>query len=307
MTESGLAWSLVKWLIDGEVVFHIEASLVDAFLTSDIGEMAWRDVRLPFEELYLHFGPAHGLMFNGGAARLEGVLVSRHKSGSTGFTLIGELVEPRASWLDCAAQSFSFAINEDELDQPMEAVIDAISNRAQQHLTADPDEELKECDEATREDIKENWARTRKLEEVQLINRESMRGCLRLVANALLYITGYPDDVSEEWQEGTPQAFRAKVERATGKERARALSKARRSGFTRIHRVGKLFAVAGAADPEPGASPSPHWRRAHWRRQRHGPVNALVKVIWVRGTRVLGGATRGKPYFVPDDTLGVAS
>ena len=56
VTESGLAWSLVKWLIDGEaVVFHIEASLVDAFLTSDIGEMAWRDVRLPFEEFVFAF------------------------------------------------------------------------------------------------------------------------------------------------------------------------------------------------------------------------------------------------------------
>lgn len=305
ITESQLAWKIIQFMTGGQVIFHLEPELVQAFLTSDVGEVTFADIKLPFDSFYLHFGAAHGLTINEGRARLEGVFVERHpRTGEVGFSLVGDLFEPKATWEESSDQSFTFLIRAEALTQSLDTAIDAEVDAAQKKLTADPDVELAELEPESRADIKEHWQRMGRLDEVKVANRETLKACLRLVANALLYITGYPDDVTDDWQDGTPQAFRDKVARLTGKEQARAISKARSSGFTRIRRVGSIFQrdeTREAAAAGGGSGPSPHWRRAHWRRQHYGEANALVKVIWVRGARVLGATVRGAPYRVTGD------
>jgi hypothetical protein len=44
-----------------------------------------------------------------------------------------------------------------------------------------------------------------------------------------------------------------------------------------------------------------HDREGYWRRQRHGPKNSLVKIIWIAATRVKGGSRRQR--VVPPMTL----
>jgi hypothetical protein len=44
-----------------------------------------------------------------------------------------------------------------------------------------------------------------------------------------------------------------------------------------------------------------HDREGYWRRQRHGPKNSLVKIIWIAATRVKGGSRRQRA--VPPMTL----
>lgn len=46
-----------------------------------------------------------------------------------------------------------------------------------------------------------------------------------------------------------------------------------------------------------GKSPSPHWRRGHWRMQRHGPNNSLRKRILIKATFV------GQRNLLPENTV----
>jgi hypothetical protein len=122
---------------------------------------------------------------------------------------------------------------------------------------------------------------------------------MKLVANALLYLSQYPEDMEEGWQDGSPRGFMEKYERQDEKARENTLSRARSSGFTRIRRVGRLF--EREQDALGGESPSPHLRRVHCRRQAYGPKQTLRRLVWIRAARVLGGTHRERPYLMAQD------
>ena len=56
-----------------------------------------------------------------------------------------------------------------------------------------------------------------------------------------------------------------------------------------------------------GDSPTPHLRRAHWRRQAFGSRLSQRKLIWIRAARVLGGAVRERPYLIADGAVSVGA
>lgn len=111
--------------------------------------------------------------------------------------------------------------------------------------------------------------------------------------------------MADDYQDGFPAGFREKIERSQGKVLERNLSKARNSGFTLIKRVGGVFEramqVEASANGGGGDGPSPHMRRAHWRRQAFGPGLTRRMLMWIRAARVLGGTVRERPYLIAVD------
>lgn len=163
------------------------------------------------------------------------------------------------------------------------------------------DDELRDLSDFNDEEkagILESWKSQSHERAMQLANIPVALDCVRMVANALLYLNQYPEDIADSYQAGFPKAFREKIERSDGKTKDRTLSRARSAGFTVIKQVGGIFERTEAM--EQGDSPSPHLRRAHWRRQVHGPQNSLRKLIWIRVVKVLGGAVRDRPYLIVD-------
>lgn len=57
------------------------------------------------------------------------------------------------------------------------------------------------------------------------------------------------------------------------------------------------YDVTGA---QSGKSKSTHWRRGHFRNQRHGEGNSLVKIKWIQPTLVGVGAAQAKTYKVKE-------
>jgi hypothetical protein len=151
-----------------------------------------------------------------------------------------------------------------------------------------------------REDIERSWASSSRERALHMQNMTVTLRAMKLVSNALLYLSQYPEDSEPAWQEGTPRGYVEKYQRQTTdpKARAKTLSRAQHEGFTIIRKVGKLFEQEEARGE--GESPSPHLRRAHWRRQAYGPKLSLRKLMWIRAARVLGGHQRERPYLVAD-------
>ena len=124
-------------------------------------------------------------------------------------------------------------------------------------------------------------------------NRETFSRCLQLIANALCYVSAFPDDSQVDWPVGTPEKLRQKADTAAPKEASRAASKLNAMGYRKVRHIGDEFsAAAGQAGP---GHVSAHWRRGHWRRQAYGPKMSLRKLKWLRPTRVLGGAISEEP------------
>jgi hypothetical protein len=301
MNEAHHCDNLMRFMALGQVVFHIAAPLREAFLRSDLGDACGTDLKFPFPSFYLHLGADLGLMFNDGRARLEGAMLQHVESeGGLRISLVGELTEPPAHWGLRGFESFFFYLTKEQMEKPL---LEAVEERLR-HESRDPNtiRELSDwsdySDESTKS-IQDSWHSHSLSRELNLKNLETTRECMLLVANALLYLSQYPQDVEESWQEGAPKGHREKFDKQDAKGREKTLSRARSEGFTRIKKVGRLFERELAS--EDGDSPSPHLRRAHLRRQAYGPKLTLRRLVWIRAVRVLGGTQRERPYLMADD------
>lgn len=309
INESWLSTALADFFGGGQVVFHISSLLKEAFRHSDLGDATARDLKFPYENSYIHIGLDAGLVFNGGLTQLEGVLLSekKHKDGnSVSMTLVGTLVNLPEHWRERAMETFTFHFGTGEMDMP-------ILEGARMHLehqALDPNDggkfsDLSEFDEEAQKSIRDTWATQAQVRLISEQNIPVVLECVRMVANALLYVTQYPDDLADDYQEGFPAAFREKIERSEGKIKERNLSKARNNGYTVIKRVGHVFENAMRIEANAnggGDGPSPHLRRAHWRRQAYGAGLVQRKLIWIRATRVLGATVRDRPYMIASET-----
>ena len=310
MYESWFSTALADFFSGGQVVFHIAPALKEAFRYSELGDATARDLKFPFEDSYIHIGTDAGLVFNGGRTRLEGVFLSEksHKDGkSVSMTLVGTLVKTPSHWGERGMETFTFHFGSDEMDMPL---LDGAKKHLESHgkepSNDDNLSDLSKFDEAEKSRILESWATGSEDRRLHLENIPVVLECVRMVANALLYVSQYPDDLADDYQDGFPAGFREKIERSQGKALARNLSKARSSGFTLIKRVGGVFERAmqvEACVDGIGDSPSPHMRRAHWRRQAFGVGLTQRKLIWIRSARVLGGAVRERPYLIANGAV----
>jgi hypothetical protein len=220
MQESWFATAIAEFFGRSEAIFHISRTLRDALAESDLGDAMPPDIRLPFDAVYVHLGTDLGLTFNDGGTRLEGVFLARRgRHSSLMMTLAGELVQPRTHWGERGMEAYTFYFSEEDEQRPLLACLEERLRRE----SHDP-EEL-----GLLEGVEE--------EERAACNLDVSLKAAKLVANALLYLAQYPEDVQTDWQVGTPEAFRLKVATSSGKARERNLSKARSSGFTLVRRL----------------------------------------------------------------------
>ncbi len=298
MAEAWLSSSVAQFFGEGQAIFHIAPTLREAFLTSDLGDARVDDLKMPFETVYVHLGTDLGMTFNNGAALLEGVFLTKHRDKELSLTLVGTLTFEPTHWGERGLESFSLILGDDYAELPL---LEALAARLESE-SVDPRErpdlaELSQFSEAEQADILKTWASHAEEREFNAKNRDVVLDCVKLATNALLYISHYPEDVEQGWQDGTPKGFQEKFARSTGKVRERTLSKAQNAGYTILRHVGRQFGQ-GESTGQDGASPTPHLRRAHWRRQAYGPAGSLRKLMWIRAVKVLGGAQRARPYLV---------
>lgn len=299
--EYTLVSSLSRFFTRGQVVLHLQENLKQAFMRSDLGDAAVSDLQFPFDDFYMHFGKT-GLLFNDGRAELEGVMVSRNaKTNDIELTLTGDLVEPPKHWGERGMETYwTYLSGKDADTRLLEAVDKNVKAFASAIKPVDFDEELYKEDGIYKDDIDGHAARRENLHDMHLANTSTVMDAVKLVANALLYLAQYPEDIEDGFEDGFPAGFKEKILRSDGKTRANTISKASRQGFTLIKKVGAKFERALLAEGQAtsSGSPAPHLRRAHWRRQPYGPKASLRKLMWIRTTRVMGGELREKPYLV---------
>ena len=284
-------------------------SLKEAFRASEIGDATARDLKFPFKDSFIHLGTDNELFFNGGRTRLEGVFLSEneHKdSKSISMTLVGSLIDEPNQWGERGMETFTFHFDPAQMDMPILDGARALLDRYGKDPSEDDElSDLSQFDAESQASILDSWATQAEERRLHRENVPVVLECVRMVANALLYVSQYPEDMEDDFQDGFPAGFREKIERSEGKTLERNLSKARNSGFTLIKRVGRVFERAMNAEAisdEGEHSPSPHLRRAHWRRQAFGPGLNQRKLIWIRATKVLGGSMRDRPYLISDES-----
>jgi len=132
--------------------------------------------------------------------------------------------------------------------------------------------------------------------------RAAFDKALRVIVNSMCFLSAYHHDAISSWEDA-PADLVAKAEAPETSRRVHMATEAAKQrldelGFVKIRICGvktaELLDQARTAIPGDGSSSvRPHWRRGHWRRQKHGERLTLIRLMWIRP--VLVNANLGKP------------
>lgn len=304
---------------NGGAIYSLPDQLVEEFDNTDCDEVRLSDLRLPFANLYLKFTPPTPLVLGDGAL-VDGCYVVKQGDEYL-FSLTSlwtDVAYDRSLSVTCLDPYFSLhlPVPPDDpalgLNEAVERGIDAFFDD-NEPPDDDQSQTITRPDGTTMfvEDVRAK-SRLRRIDEFER-QEPVFRACLNIIVNAICFISFRPDDITDEWDIEPPgwvtDALKdTRDTRSARDRRQQALRLLSTSNFTRIKVCGKnLFSVerhyTDAATGK-GVSPRAHWRRGHWRRQRHGPGLTLVKPMWIRPTVVMkdnGPVVEARIYDVSSD------
>lgn len=290
--------SLVAFLnrAQGGSIYVLPVPLVEEFDHTECGEVRLSDLNLPFRSVYLRFDPPEKILLGDGAF-VDGCYVI-NQSNEYLLTLTSRLegvnYEESLS-VTCLDPFFSIHLPATDLEL---TVNDAVQLGIKDFLekNAPPETDLStsiERPDGTTSYVMDVRARSReKRIEVFKSQEASFRACLNIVVNAACFISFRPDDITDAWEGEPPSDVVALANANAGTRRAQerkkgALLKIQNGDYTRIKICGRdLFTQMRPESTGLGKSPRSHWRRGHWRRQKHGVGLSSIVLRWIRPTVV---------------------
>ena len=279
------------WRLEGGVIYDFDPQLTQALRQSSLAEVCINDLQYPFETIYFAFGALSGLVLESGAP-----VTGAYVYYAPGYALRISLTAPLAASTPLSARGYELydlGIKEKHFSVNLEEAVKLALEDDLEDIRSALAEMKTRGDARTRTDTVPTLER---LLHTQAAQFEVYSQVVQLVANGLCYASAYRDDVRERWPASTPDKLKQKAE-GQGKEAQRAASKLLSMGFRKVRYLGEDF----SASADESGSVAPHMRRAHWRNQAYGPGFSQHRLVWIRRTRVLGGAASEEPRIYRDN------
>jgi hypothetical protein len=298
-TDTNASMAAFMHRAHGGAIYVIPDALVEEFHHTDCSEVRVGDIKLPFTSVFLKFAPPDPIWL-AEDAHVDGCYVA-NQGGELLFTLTSRIQEvdyEKSISVACVDPIFALHVPISDPDQTINAAVELGIERFLRD-NAPPQENISgdiERPDGTTAHVEDVRARSRKRRIERFHSQEpAFRACLNIIVNAACFITFRPDDITDAW-EGEPSpdlllAVAAKGDtRRSRDKKLGALRKLETGDFTRVKICGReLFAQTNERDcgSSEGKSPRAHWRRGHWRRQRHGVGLSLTILRWIRPTIVM--------------------
>ena len=274
--ESQAALAYQEWQHQGAALYTFAPELLKALSLSDTGSVSLNDLHTPFQAVYFDFGDLELPVLHT-CAPVTGAYLMYSPQQYCRLSLTAAL-PAGIPWTSRAAEIYDLRISrefftlalKDAIDQALAEDILDIEKALQQSGTAN------------------SLATGQAMIAAHAQNKPAYSAALSLIFNSLCYLNTYRTDCHLEWQKNTPDKLKKQTASAQKKEAANAQSKLNGLGYRKVFYVGHDFEAAATLDTPSGIAP--HWRRGHWRNQPYGEGSILRKLIWLRPTRVLGGA-----------------
>lgn len=271
--------AFIRWHHFGEQIFDLSA-IAAIFTDSDASSVPLERLQLPYESFYIHWGRHLELPCPIKGQYIDGCYVSRESiDGDTelniAFTstlpdcylwdehsVLANIVVDAESFIDCLG-----VLSEDKTFDGLGRAILEKGNYPEQ--------------------LAERWA-------------AYLPAALSIAANCICYLSWEKTEIRESFPPEAPPRLVRQAQGGNERERRRAASKLQSLGFRRIHMAGEALAKQIGLT-EGSREVPPHWRRGHWRHQRHGTGRSMIKLIWINGTVVNAdkGAPAGGHIYVP--------
>lgn len=318
--DSVIALSM-KWgrfVQSGKQIFDFPPAMIEMFKQTDVEEIPLNMIRMPYACQYMHFGPQLDLELEPGWL-VDGAYIERFgEEGDFAVTITTSPIDHANSalWPGYSEPYFQQGFLENYRTMDLGTAVDEVMSSRLASLQKEIGQVpgIKDITERVQAEAEANGKEIPK--GIKILDRSSInslerqstdnhrfpiyRSALRLVVNALCYITAYPDDVQEGWPSETPERLKAQAGAQKFKEARNARSKLEALGYLPVHFCGRDWETQREAThlaPSLGGARKGvaiHWRRGHWKRQPHGEGRKLRKLIWIMPTLV-GHDETGRP------------
>jgi hypothetical protein len=292
----------------GDPIFDLPMGLVERFRQTDVDDIAFADLKLPYPACYVYFGPQPDLAWEPGWP-VDGVYIAQPvDSQSLNFTVTCAPPDPPtyARSVGSAEPQYTQSLDDEQVKLTAGLAIDTAVADRMAELRQQIDRRTSAVagipgiiDVSNQNAAAELAALPAK--------HAAWTGALRLVINGLAYLSAYPDDTEEAWPADTPADLLAALRTGKPKERRRARSKLLSLGYSAVKLAGKRFRREPEVPATPGGpreASAPTWVRGHWVRQPYGPAHSLRRLQWrMPHVRHSDGkvAPRGHLYLVDDE------
>lgn len=264
---------IAQYELNGRQIFDLDDNLVALLRQTDLGEATLEQWHAPYETFYVRFGrqPDMRIPFeNDEFEYLEGAYVARTPFGEEdgkrlkfGFTTV------KADGRGVMLPGYFIDILPDEQCLTVANAVEAALARrlAEVEDRADDDEATCAFNSHQRNEVNDSV--------------ELLRAGATLLVNALFYLENIrTHQPSPEPGRDTPPARVARWFQLPDKRRFKEQSTLTADGYAVVRLVGREISTAGTGLG--GSSVRTHWRRGHWRQQRHGVGLSLVKRLWIK-------------------------
>jgi|GEM_PF-2163105 len=309
--ETSVSKAIVQFHRNGRNIFSLSPFLITLLNKTDVGNVRFEDVKLPYNSIYLHFGgldsielpidhiehkhdiPYH-LQDMDKRYFLDGAFVTRNKDFSLEIELTfiddkDNFNEKIAITRDFRFPTVKFSLDFNEYDQENHTL------KMKEGATFDnsticfcdtwePDGDPSEIKYSEMHELlkkPEDFEYESEFQEYDLFDRS-----LSLIVNSLCYLNYVDNDI--EISTTNPQATQLLKElRQTKKtrEQQKIKEKLAKHSYSKIHYFGSKVESEYKVT-ESGIELESHWRRGHWRNQPFGSELQMRKLIWIKPTIV---------------------
>lgn len=279
---------VAQYELNGRQIFDLDDRLVTLLRQTDVVEATLEQWHAPYEAFYVRFGPQLDMRLpfeDDQFEYLEGAYVARtpfdEKGGMRlkfGFTT----VKADGSGVKLPGYFIDILPHEQLLTVPL--AVEAVLAR---HLAEM--EDRSEHDEATR--ALHRHQRSEVNDSAELLRTGS-----KLLVNALFYLESIRvSQPPPEPGRDTPAERVSRWLHLPDRRRHKEQSALSADGYAVVRLVGREASAEDASTS--GVGVRAHWRRGHWRQQRHGAGLALLKRLWIKP--VLVAASHGDVLNLP--------
>lgn len=280
--SSTLEQAMVQWKAGGEQIFDLSA-IAALYLDAEAADVPLASIKLPFDAFYIYWG-AHLEIASPTTGRyIDGCYVYKWNESlddDVRFDLaFTSSLSPNDHW-DERSLLANIVID-------CEGAVDLVAIAEKEDSTVADMETLLTEEGWYEEETRIRWA-------------PYIHQALNMAANCMCYLAWDKAELREAYPPEAPLRLvqQTKIHRPT--EQRRAASKLGALGFRVVRIGGERLAESIGLSPGERTVP-PHWRRGHWRHQKHGKGRASVKLIWIQASIVNkdGGAPQHGHIYRP--------
>ena len=300
--------SFLKFWEKSRQIFSFDSELTHMLSLTDIDEIPWDEIKLPFKDFYISFGNYGQKIFysNDKFSNREFIIDGAYVRTFKGKSLIfpeGSILIDFTSKLVKPTYEEAIA-NEPKgfiLAEPIYEFI--LSGRkgstVKEAIQFGEDNFIKHCEQLDKSNFeisksiaKENGIYGFENEQLNLYKERYFRGkekillALPVLFNCIFYLTQYPECIVEEFQNDTLKRLLEKLNKAKNDwSKNNTLKQIKDHGYSKIKFVRSII-KKNEESISTGREVSPNWRRGHWRNQPFGQGLSLHKYIWINPTIV---------------------